>query len=219
VYIQGYCFGDSQGNGSIKLNGELMTDIVFWTDAEIAFRPLLDAVSGNLVVASSSYGSDSTALEANCAYSEPPGWTADYCGNDKINATFSIAPVGPPVYTAAVRNMTAWAPEYVQGMWYYDDGGQTMTLTLNQGPFNTTNGAWVSDYQNYYGPMGQTCAINTPQDLYIDTRTGSAWVPWITDTQMPAEITPTDLIVGLAPGQGELVTACEPYPKLKGKCR
>ncbi|HVA00076.1 MAG TPA: IPT/TIG domain-containing protein, partial [Terriglobia bacterium] len=63
VYIEGYCFGDSQGSGSIKLNGEPMTDIVFWTDAEIAFRPLLDATSGNLAVTSSSYGSDSTALE------------------------------------------------------------------------------------------------------------------------------------------------------------
>lgn len=54
VYIQGYCFGDSQGGGSIKLNGEPMTDIAFWTDAEIAFRPLLDATSGKLEVISQS---------------------------------------------------------------------------------------------------------------------------------------------------------------------
>lgn len=27
VYIQGYCFGDSKGTGSITLNGELMTDV------------------------------------------------------------------------------------------------------------------------------------------------------------------------------------------------
>jgi hypothetical protein len=54
VYIQGYCFGDTQGTGSITLNGEPMTDIVFWTDAEIAFRPPFDAASGNLVVTSQS---------------------------------------------------------------------------------------------------------------------------------------------------------------------
>jgi len=63
------------GTGSITLNGEPMTDIVFWTDAEIAFRPLLDANSGNLVVNSQSYGSDSTANEANCP-TPPP----DYVG-------------------------------------------------------------------------------------------------------------------------------------------
>lgn len=96
VYIEGYCFGDPPAIGSITLNGEAVTDIVFWTDAEIAFRPPLDATSGNLVVTSSSYGSDSTALEANCPAS-PPGWTPDYCGNGKVNATFNVAPVGPPI--------------------------------------------------------------------------------------------------------------------------
>lgn len=35
VYIQGYCFGDSKGRGSITFNGEPITDIVFWTDSEI----------------------------------------------------------------------------------------------------------------------------------------------------------------------------------------
>ncbi|MEJ2010281.1 MAG: hypothetical protein P8Z30_19360 [Acidobacteriota bacterium] len=420
VYIEGYCFGDSQGSGSITLNGEVMTDIVFWTDAEIEFIPPDDATSGNLVVTSSNYGSDSTAQEANCVSSsnENLNIEPDYCGNGEINATFSIAPVAPPYYWNAPLNGTAWAPEYVQGTWYFDDGGETMTLTLNQGsqnadgtwtitgeevdnlwgqynnvsgtldqygdlalclawgnespnglewlvlgsgdvtsqglnrvactpgtppvatrnfldgdmdlaegpyyylgvpplfksatdkppgetvtpltPWLTIDGstlptaaawertllplnslglvdyagrfvyeqsggaptdgcyynsvdnpqpevtattltgggwyvdpqgdwgpdgigmksAWDSDYQNYYGPKGESCVINTPQDLYIDTRTWPVWVPWITDTQMPAEITPKDLFVGLVPGQGELVTACEPYPNTnKGKCR
>jgi hypothetical protein len=35
VYVQGYCFGDTKGIGSIILNCEPMIDIVFWTDAEI----------------------------------------------------------------------------------------------------------------------------------------------------------------------------------------
>lgn len=82
------------------------------------------------------------------------------------------------------------------------------------------NSTWVSYYQNYYGPMGQSCAINTPQDLYIDTRTWPVWVPWTTDTQMPAEITPKDLIVGLQPDGGQMVTVCEPYPNTgKGKVK
>lgn len=426
VYIQGYCFGDPPAGGiippgaSITLNGEVMTDIVFWTDAEIGFIPPDDATSGNLVVTSPSYGSDSTTNEANCVSSsnENLNIEPDYCGNDKINATFSIVPVGLPVYWNAPLG-TGWAPEYVQGTWNYNDGGETMTLTLKQGSLNATNGtwqitgeevdnlwgqynnvsgtldefgdlalclafgnqspnavewlvlgsgdvtsqglqhagacapgsppvatksfiekdmdsaegsyyqlavpplfksatdkppgetvtaltpwltlkgstlptgkawertflplnslglvdyagrfvyeqsdgtgasdgcwysgsqqpkkttttlsgggwyvdpqskwgpdtigmnsAWVSYYQDYYGPKGESCVINTPQDLYIDTRTGPVWVPWVTDTQMPAEITPKDLFVGLVPGQGELVTACEPFPSTsKGKCK
>lgn len=414
VYIEGYCFGDSQGNGSITLNGEVMTDIVFWTDAEIEFIPPDDATSGNLVVTSSSYGSDSTTKEANCVSSSNDNINIepDYCGNGEINATFSIAPVNKPFYWAGHMAGTETAPEYVEGTWYYDDGEQTMTLTLNQGPENTTNGTWpitgtevtnlppagqvynvsgtldqygdlalflpaVSDnanciewlvlgsgdvtsqglqgavactgsppvptkdfldggmdsaegpyyyfgvpllfksatdkppsesvvfqgwttysgdtlptvalwerdlplldgfvgfagrfvyeqsggtatdgcsydgskylpytttltgggwfvdkngkwspdetglssevdtfYQNYYGPKGETCEITGPQDLWISRRAGS--VKYITDTQMPAEITPTDLFVGLQPGSGQMVTACEPYPKLKGKCK
>lgn len=144
VYIQGYCFGDTQGGGSIKLNGEAMTDIVFWSDAEIAFRPPLDTTSGNLVVNSQSYGSDSTANEANCQYNPPPGYTPDYCGNDEINATFAIATVGAPAYWLPANSPgcpyaqpcpklagTQSAPQYVQGTWNYDDGYQTMTLELN----------------------------------------------------------------------------------------
>ena len=100
------------------------------------------------------------------------------------------------------------------GGWYVDPQGEWGPDQIGM------DSTWVSYYQNYYGPMGQSCAINTPQDLYIDARTGPAWVPWITDTQMPAEITPKDLIVGLAPGQGALVTACEPYPNTgRGKCK
>lgn len=33
VYVEDYCFGDTQGGGSITLNGEPTTHIVFWTDA------------------------------------------------------------------------------------------------------------------------------------------------------------------------------------------
>lgn len=169
VYIEGYCFGDSQGSGSITLNGEPMTDIVFWTDAEIAFRPPFDAASGNLVVNSQSYGSDSTAQETNCPAS-PPGWTPDYCGNDKVNATFNIAPVDAPTYWIPANSPgcpyaqpcpkvagTQSAPQWVQGTWNYDDGDQTMTLTLSQGPENTTNHTW---------PITGTEVTNLSQNQY-----------------------------------------------------
>ncbi|HET9179353.1 MAG TPA: hypothetical protein VFQ24_13430 [Terriglobia bacterium] len=175
VYIKGYCFGDTQGTGSIKLVDPVtgntqttITDILFWTDAEIAFRVPFDAISDKLVVNSQSYGSDDTYKEANCP-TPPPDYVGIYCGNDKINATFNIATVDPPVYTAAaLKNMTAWPPEYVQGTWNYDDGDETMTLTLNQGPLNTTNGTWPITGSEVDNIWGQYNNVSGTLDQYGD---------------------------------------------------
>ncbi len=175
VYIQGYCFGDPPAGSivppgaSITLNGEAVTDIVFWTDAEIAFRHPLDAASGNLVVSSPSYGSDSTANEANCPAS-PPNYIPDYCGNDKVNATFTIQTVNTPGPAYSPPNMegTESAPEYVEGTWNYDDGGETMTLTLNQLP--QTNGTWPitgSEVDNIWGQYNVWGTLDQYGDLAL----------------------------------------------------
>ncbi|HEV2386228.1 MAG TPA: IPT/TIG domain-containing protein [Candidatus Acidoferrales bacterium] len=149
VYIQGYCFADGQGTGSVTLNGETVTNIVTWTDAEIEFIPPLDATTGNLVVTSASYGSDSTANEAACVSSPP-----DYCGNDKLNANFTVLTPNSPAYFFPANSLHCNSsqpcpliagvqsyPQYLAGTWYYDDGGQTMTLTLTQGAQNP-DGTW-----------------------------------------------------------------------------
>jgi hypothetical protein len=417
----------------VTLNGELMTNIVFWTDAEIEFIPPFEATSGDLVVTSSSYGSDSSANEAGCPGNYINGEEWDYCGNDEINATFAIATVNAPAYWLPANSPgctspqpcsnitgTQSTPQYVAGTWYWDDGGGTVTITLSQGaqnsdgtwpitgtevnslcagngsgpgldqfdvtgtldqygdfalyspcPFTASNiycvewlalgsgdvtsqglgdsvpcflgppvptpnfldggmdqaegysyesavpplfrsrtdkppsesvlpqgwwtgpgstlptyglwervlppvnsftgfagrfvyeqsggpatdgcyfgtadkyaevtstlsgGGWFVDqngdwgydtiglssgfdsyYQGYYGPEGLTCQITGPQALYTGGRTGPS--KYITDTQRPAEITPTELLTGVAPGSGQMVTECEPYPKIKGKCR
>ncbi len=118
--------------------------------------------------------------------------------------------------------------------WFSGSKYLPYTSTLSGGGwFVDQSGRWEPDesglpsqvdsyYQDHYGPQGQTCAITGYQALYIDTRTGQA--PYYNyeydvNTQMPAKITPTDLTVGLQPGSGQMVTACEPYPKLKGKCK
>lgn len=116
------------------------------------------------------------------------------------------------------------------GCWYPGSKYLPYTSTLSGGGwFVDQSGDWGPDesglpsqvdsfYQNYYGPQGQTCEITGPQRLYIDARTGP--VPYIVDTQTPAEITPKDLLNGVAPGEGgQAVTACEPYPSIKGKCK
>lgn len=148
VYIQGYCFGDTQGTGGITLNGEVVpaTNIVFWTDAEIEFIPPLDSQSGDLVVTSSSYGSDSSADEANCPGNYINGENWDYCGNGEIHSPFTISTANAPSYWLPPNSQgcnssqpcllsagTRTAPQYVQGTWYYDAGTQTMTLYLDSG--------------------------------------------------------------------------------------
>ncbi|HEV2386751.1 MAG TPA: IPT/TIG domain-containing protein [Candidatus Acidoferrales bacterium] len=149
VYIQGYCFGDTQGTGTITLNGEPITDVVSWTDAEIEFIPPSDATSGDLVVTSSTYGQDDTATEADCAH------PYSFCGNDSINANFTIAAVSLPSlccvpntsplvsYVSGVQDLPPPRPWWVQGTWYYNDGGETMTLTLTQGAEDTSNNTWT----------------------------------------------------------------------------
>jgi IPT/TIG domain len=141
VFIQGYCFGDGRGSGSITLSGETMTNIVFWTDAEIEFIPPFDATSGNLVVTSSSYGSDSSANEAGCPGNYVGGVNWDYCGNGEIDATFTIATVNAPVYWLEPLGGAQSAPQYVAGTWVFANGPAATTITLTQGAQNS-DGTW-----------------------------------------------------------------------------
>jgi hypothetical protein len=57
--------------------------------------------------------------------------------------------------------------------------------------------------------------------MYIDARTSPAtapFEPYTTNTLMPVEITPKQLLTGVQPEGGSMVTECENYPSLKGKC-
>jgi hypothetical protein len=115
------------------------------------------------------------------------------------------------------------------GCWYSGSSYAYQAATLSGGGWLVDqSGDWGLDtmgfssqfdsfYQDRYGPMAETCQITTPQTLYIDGRTGP--VSYITDTQMPAEITPKDLLTGVAAGGAQMVTECEPYPGIRGKCK
>jgi hypothetical protein len=155
VYVEGYCFGDSPG--SITVGGAVVTDIVFWTDYEIEFQLPGNATTGDLVVTASSYGSDDSAKETGCPRSSSEGWPANgyYCGNDMINASFDVLTAStsnPPLCCAPNTSPPAWlvspvgyppsAPQYVNGTWYYDDGGILRTFILTQGPQNS-DGTWT----------------------------------------------------------------------------
>lgn len=159
VYIQGYCFGDTQGSGTITLNGEVINNIVEWIDAEIEFIPPFDATTGDLKVTSSSYGSDDTAAEANCSQA------LYYCGNDSINANFTITSdadlpplccvpnTSPPApYVSGVQDLPPPRSWWVQGTWTYDTGGEILQFTLSQGREDTSNNTW---------PITGTAASNT----------------------------------------------------------
>jgi hypothetical protein len=171
VYVQGYCFGDTQGTGSVTVNGEPMNNIVFWTDAVIEFILPFDVQSGNLVVTSSSYGSDSSANEANCK-----SILQDWCGNDSINANFTVLLPNNPAYLDYTQKppaplISGWPPvppKYVTGTWYYNDGPQTMTLTLTQGP-QSSNGTWpITGTEVANICPGQQFAVSGTLDQYGD---------------------------------------------------
>ena len=97
------------------------------------------------------------------------------------------------------------------GGWYVTQNGD---WGYDQSGFNSQ---FISYYQNYYKPNNLSCTITGPQEMYMDARMGP--VPYTVDTQMPADITPTELLVGMQPNGGSMVKACENYPSLKGKCK
>jgi len=79
-----------------------------------------------------------------------------------------------------------------------------------------------SFHQSYWGPKGVTCEVTGPQAMQIDARTGPATKPYTTNTLMPAEIKPTELLTGVQPQGGQMVTECENYSAKgvgKGKCK
>lgn len=157
VYVEGYCFGDSIG--SVTVGGVQVTKFKFWKDYEIAFTLPYNATSGNLVVTSQSYGSDSSEKEAVCcgdACSDGENWPFDtqQCGNDTINAAFWVDSPQSPSFiktsgTWGTQNCTTSepclkvdgspsAPQYVDGSWYFSNGGEVAIFTLTQGAENSS---------------------------------------------------------------------------------
>jgi hypothetical protein len=152
VYVNGYCFGDSQGSGTVTVNGEAMTTITNWSDAEIIFELPFDAQSGDLKVISSSYGSDDSASESQ--YTNR--------GNNNINANFTVVtPNGPPLCCVPGTILpfvsgSPSVPQYVTGTWNFNNGPYDVeTLTLTQGPQNA-DGTWqvTGSYVGSPGPCG-----------------------------------------------------------------
>jgi IPT/TIG domain len=140
VYVLGTCFGDTQGSGSVTIDGTLVTDILIWSDGEIVFTVPLFATSGNLVVTSDSYGSDTSANEGSC---NNAGW----CGTGEFSPDFTVLyPEDPPLWDPnrglLIVGGSPYAPEYVTGTWEYDDGyGDTASYSLVQNAQNS-DGTW-----------------------------------------------------------------------------
>jgi hypothetical protein len=79
----------------------------------------------------------------------------------------------------------------------------------------------VTTYQDHWAQYNEGCAIAGPQAMYIDSRLDPAaepFQPYTENTLMTAEITPTQLLTGVQPQGGSMVTECENYPSTKGKC-
>jgi len=157
VYVLGTCFGDTQGTGSVTVDGK-PADVSVWSDGEIVFTVPVTATTGHLVVTSNSNGYDSSALEADCA-------NAGWCGTANINADFAVtAPNSPSFFDgsnppALLGDGTPTAPEYITGEWSWDTGfGITGTYDLTQQSQNS-DGTWPvtgSSHIEYGGP-DDTC--------------------------------------------------------------
>lgn len=175
VYVLGSCFGDTQGSGSVTINGTSVpaANFLFWADGELAFTVPFTASSGPLVITSGN-GSDSSTNEADCT-----NW--GWCGNGNINPTFTVvAPDNPPFYNSPTDIRIAGTPsvpQYVEGNWNYDDGyGDTATYTLSQGPQNS-DGTWPvtgSVHWSYWYGQDGTCdesvtgTLDAHGDLYLN---------------------------------------------------
>jgi len=172
VTIQGWCFGDSQGSGSITIGGVTVPTaqpgtpgITAWADAEIIFTVPFGAKTGDLVVTSSSYGHDDSATESarGCGDTDP---NLDYCGNDNVNASFEVVTPSPALYdpNRYPPDLVQGAPnpsQYISGTWYYNDGLYVETLTLTQGSQNSS-GVW---------PITGTETISSPSGCSSPTQT------------------------------------------------
>lgn len=98
------------------------------------------------------------------------------------------------------------------GGWFLDQSDQWLD-TIGDTPNNDTF------YQDYWGVEG--CTITGPQDMHIDSRLGPVnepFEPYTSNTLMPVDINPTQLRTGVQPEGGSMVSECENYPSLKGKC-
>jgi hypothetical protein len=164
----------------------------------------------------------------------PQGWSLGSPANGSLLPTYGLwARTLPPL-----NGFIGFSERFVyeqsggpatDGCYFTNSQYARVTTTLSGGGwFVDQNGDWGTDvigiksqadsyYQGYYGPKGLTCGITGPQNMYIDGRTGP--VQYTTDQQMPAKITPTELLTGIQPKGGQMVTECENYPSLKGKCK
>ncbi len=120
------------------------------------------------------------------------------------------------------------------GCWFTNSKfAPTTSVITGGGWYVNAFGTWGDDaigewspkisYYQQYGTL--PCEITGPQAMFVDERTmidypGS---PYTTDMHLNAEITPTELLTGVQPQGGQMVTECENYSYtkgvLKGKCK
>ncbi len=166
-----------------------MNDIVFCTDAEVAFILPFDASTGDLKV-TSGYGSDDTLTESQraCGGTDP-----DWCGNDKVNASFVAEPPDDPPLTCLAPNCPSpppslvgglpSVPQYVDGTWDMNNGSGELMLSLTQGQ-QDASGDWPITGAVENSPCsGQLADVTGVLDQYGDMALyfpcGNSCVEWL----------------------------------------
>lgn len=196
VYVQGYCFGDSIG--SITIGGVAVTKINSWSDYEIEFVVPYNAKTGDLVVTSQSYGSDDSLLESLCCgegcnvgENWPGGGDTHWCGNDVISGDFTVAnPQNPPFILTSGETSAGQAcstsqpcrlisgtpstPQYIDGSWYFTDGGLVEIFNITQATQDRKTGMWTltgTSANNIFGGpfLIQAGEMDTNGDVMVET--------------------------------------------------
>lgn len=126
-----------------------------------------DATTGSLVITSQNYGSDSSLDEALCCgegCSVGENWPGNgnpegedqICGNDLIAGNFVVTSPNNPAFILSPESPgcnssvpcyhtlgTQFSPQYIEGSWFYNDGGEERFFTLTQGPQDSKTGVWT----------------------------------------------------------------------------
>ena len=201
VYVLGQCFGDNPG--ALTVNGTPVTDFSLWSDGEIVITVPFTATSGNLVVTSSNYGSDSSANEADCA-------NAGWCGTASINADFYVnAPNAPPFYISPTEILIPGTPSPSE---YITDGGWHVDSSGAWGP--DIVGIWSQgvDWYQQHEPAG--CTIVVPQAMNINTM--DELLTQYTTNQLIIKISPNEVCTEVMTMDSQTVKQGLAYPPPPG---
>jgi hypothetical protein len=153
IYISGSCLGNIS-NATVSIGGiQVPTeDILLWTDDQIEL--ILPATAQTGVLDVQSYGGDATCP----SYEYDSGY---WCSTSEISGSITVfSPAYPSFYGTPPKIDPAGpsSPQYVEGVWNYNDGFGLGQFVLSQGPQNSDGTYTISGSIDYVDELGNQCS-------------------------------------------------------------